>query len=512
MDIDQLRMNLCSDFLLFTRVFFKIITGREFYISNPLGRESHFVTVARELTLCKDLKTINLIINMPPGYAKSTLLSYWTAWTLAMYPDSQYLYISYGVDLAAKHTEMIKRIVSCKEYKELFGVEIRTDSKAKDHFRTTSGGSIKAFGSSGGIVGQDGGLPNENRFTGAVICDDLHKIDEAHSATMRNRIIENYRETITQRPRSPLVPLICVGQRVHEDDIINFMLSGNDTRKWKTVILKAIDDAGNALYPEVNSRAQLREMQEKSPYVFSSQFQQNPIPAGGSIFKPDWFVTLDFEPEILMTFITADTAETNKSYNDATVFCFWGLYEIETMGRKTGEFGLHWLDCMEIRIEPKDLKDNFLDFWQDCMRHKIPPLMAAIEKKSTGTTLVSVLQELRGIQIRGIERNRASGSKTQRLLECQPYVASKRISFTEGAKHKEMCIEHMLKLTSNESHRHDDIGDCLADAIKIALIDKTLTYNTKQDAQKAATIMQSRKFALDAKKGFLYGSQTDGYR
>ena len=79
-------------------------------------------------------------------------------------------------------------------------------------------------------------------------------------------------------------------------------------------------------------------MQEKSPYVFSSQFQQNPIPAGGSIFKPDWFVTLDFEPEILMTFITADTAETNKSYNDATVFCFWGLYEIETMGRFERQF------------------------------------------------------------------------------------------------------------------------------------------------------------------------------
>jgi len=506
MDIDQLRRDLCSDFLLFTRVFFKIITGREFYISQPHGRESHFITVARELTSCKELKTINLIINMPPGYAKSTLLSYWTAWTLAMYPDSQYLYISYGVELATKHTEMIKRIVSCKEYKELFGVEIRTDSKAKDHFRTTSGGSIKAFGSAGGIVGHDGGLPNENRFSGAVICDDLHKIDEAHSVTMRHRIIENYRQTITQRPRSPLVPLIVIGQRVHEDDIVNFLLSGNDVRKWKTLILKSIDDAGNALYPEVNPLEQLREMQEKSPYVFSSQFQQNPIPAGGSIFKPEWFVTLDFEPEIIMTFITADTAETNKSYNDATVFCFWGLYEIETMGRKTGELGLHWLDCMEIRIEPKDLKSNFLDFWQDCMRHKVPPLLAAIEKKSTGTTLVSILQELRGLQVRGIERNRASGSKTQRFLECQPYVASKRISFTEGAKHKETCIEHMIKLTSNESHRHDDIGDCMADAIKIGLIDKTLPIHTAQNNEKAAMIMSKQQRIIQAKDRF-YGSR-----
>jgi len=78
------------------------------------------------------------------------------------------------------------------------------------------------------------------------------------------------------------------------------------------------------------------------------------------------------------------------------------------MGRKTGEIGLHWLDCQELRVEPKDLKDCFLDFWQDCMRYRLPPLMAAIEKKSTGTTLISVLQELRGMQIRNIERTRES--------------------------------------------------------------------------------------------------------
>lgn len=506
-ELDQLRQDLCSDFLLFTRVFFKIITGREFFISNPPGRESHFITVARELTLCKELKTPSLIINMPPGYAKSTLLSYWTAWTLGMFPDSQYLYISYGHDLASKHTEMIKRIISCKEYKEIFGVEVRSDSKAKDHFRTTSGGSIKAFGSSGGIVGHDGGLPNLDRFSGAVICDDLHKIDEAHSQTVRHKIIENYRETIIQRMRGPNVPIIFLGQRVHEDDIVSYMLSGNDERKWKTVILKAIDDAGNALYPEVNSLAQLREKQEKNPYVFSSQFQQEPVPAGGSIFKPEWFIKLDFEPQITTTFITADTAETDKSYNDATVFSFWGLYEIETMGRKTGEYGLHWLDCQELRVEPKDLKEAFMDFYGDCMRHSVPPKMAAIEKKSTGVTLTSVLSDLRGLSVRSIERSRASGSKTQRFLTTQPYVAAKLISFTKDARHADNCILHMSKITANDSHRHDDIADTLCDAVRIAFIDKTILYNNKQNDKVAATILQSQKSALRARSNLHGGYQ-----
>jgi len=241
-DLDELRAQLWGSFLLFTRTFFPLVTGREFVISNPPQRESHFITVARELTLCARLQTNSLIVNMPPGYAKSTLLSYWTAWTISRYPDSQYLYISYGHDLAAKHTEMIKRIISCAHFKDIFGIQIRHDSKAKDHFRTTKGGSVKAFGSSGGIVGHDGGLPNLDRFSGAVLLDDLHKIDEAHSTTIRQKVIENYRETILQRPRSPNVPIIFIGQRVHEEDIVNYMLSGNDERRWKTVILKAIDE------------------------------------------------------------------------------------------------------------------------------------------------------------------------------------------------------------------------------------------------------------------------------
>ncbi len=209
----------------------------------------------------------------------------------------------------------------------------------------------------------------------------------------------------------------------------------------------------------------------------------------------------------MQTFITADTAETDKSYNDATVFSFWGLYEIETMGRRTGEMGLHWLDCQELRVEPKDLRDSFLDFWQDCARHRVAPLLAAIEKKSTGVTLVSVLKELRGIQIRNIERNRSSGSKTQRFLNIQPYVANKLISFTNGSKHSEMCINHMSKITANDTHRHDDIADTLADAIRIALIDKTINIRTKQDDTLSASIMRPQLERSQIESDLYYGGQ-----
>lgn len=505
---EQLAATLKGSLLEFTKTFYPLLTGRDFIVSNPPGREPHVITISRALSQCARLEIPDqrLIINVPPGHGKSTLLSMWIAWCLASYPDSRYLYISYSKVLAAKHTETIKRIVSLAHYRYLFDIQIRHDSKAKDSWQTTNGGSVSAHGSSGSITGFDAGLPGLDRHSGALVMDDMHKADEVHSDTIRQSVIDNYNETIMQRCRGINVPMIFIGQRLHEDDLPAYLINGKDGHHWQSVILKSIDDTGNALYPEAFPLSMLRIREEKDIYVFASQHQQDPQPAGGALFKPEWFVPMEFEPtNIIRTFITADTAETDKSYNDATVFSFFGLYEIETMGRKTGEYGLHWLDCQELRIEPKDLKDSFLDFWQDCARHKVPPLIAAIEKKSTGVTLVSVLKDLRGIQIRNIERNRSSGSKTTRFIEVQSHVASKKISFTEGVRHAEMCIKHMAKITANDTHRHDDIADTLADAIKIALIDKSINVNTKQNVDLSVSIMRPQLERLQIESDLYYG-------
>ena len=510
MDKERQAAELKGSLLLFTRFFYKYLTGRDFIVSNPPGRESHHITVCRAFTKLfrEQNHAYGLIINLPPGYGKSVMTSMWIAWCYAHYPDCNFLYISYSHELAAAHTSFIKQIMSSRMFKYLFDVEISGDTRAKDHFMTNFGGTVAAFGSSGAVTGRNAGNIGLERFSGCVCIDDAHKPNEIHSDSVRESVIRNYNETIMQRPRDNSVPIVFIGQRLHEEDLAAYLMSGKDVRTWDKVILKGIDDAGNALYPEAQSLAYLKELREKQPFVFSSQIQQEPIPSGGSLFKPEWFVLLDFEPEILTTFITADTAETSKSYNDATVFSFWGIYEIETMGKKTGLFGLHWLDCVEMRIEPKDLKDAFIEFWQDCMTHEKPPLLAAIEKKSTGVTLLSVIKEMRGMQVRDIERNRSSGSKTQRFLEIQPYIASKQLSFPANGRHTKMCLDHMSKITANESHRWDDICDTCSDAIRIALIDNSLIYNTKQTDKIAATILGTQKVTLRARQN-LYGNQQD---
>jgi predicted phage terminase large subunit-like protein len=141
-------------------------------------------------------------------------------------------------------------------------------------------------------------------------------------------------------------------------------------------------------------------------------------------------------------------------------------------------------------MEPKDLEPTFMQFWSDCMRHKIKPQKAAIEKKSTGTFLLSVLQKLQGMSIIEIERTRESGSKTARFLEIQPYIASKQISLPSYGRHSQKCIEHMRKITANDTHRHDDRADTCYDAIKLGLIDKSIYFESSHTVKASNVVAQ----------------------
>lgn len=470
----QFKAQCLGSLLFFIKRFFKLLEGKEFVLYPSMQGENHCITICRQLTDIFYLKKKCLIINIPHGHFKSTILSYFVPWAFAHYPDCQFLYVSHTLDLAAKHTANIKNIMEMYEYKSLFGVSISKKSSAKDDFETTGRGVVKAFGSDGAITGYNAGFAGQERFTGCLLMDDLHKIQDVHSDTMRKKVIDNYQNAFKQRVRAPNVPLVAIGQRLHEDDIFSFFKSGVDGHSWERIILPAEDDEGRILCPYLTPRAMLDNEREHNPYYYHAQLLQNPQPASGSLFLKEYFIRLNDEPDIKLGFITADTAETDKTYNDATVFSFWGLYKVQNFGKDTGEWGLHWLDCMEIRIEPADLESAFMSFYARCSTYKIPPLFSAIEKKSTGVTLTSVLRRLRGISILEIERNSNSGSKINRFLATQPYVNKKLISLPDRASHTDMCIDHMSRITANNTHKHDDIADTLCDAVRIGLIENTL--------------------------------------
>lgn len=512
-ELAEEKAKLLGSLLYFIRVFYKAHTGREFRVSEPVGRESHHIIVCRNLMRLFRLEEMRLVINIPPGHGKSTMLQFFVAWAWAHYPDAKFLYISYSHDEASKNTSQVRGIISHPLYRKFFGVDLDQASSAKDDFKTIQGGALKAFGSGGAVTGKDAGFPGSDRFSGMLIMDDMHKPDEVFSDSIRTGVINNFQQTIAQRVRGPKVPTVFIGQCLHEDDIAAFFKRSGDGYVWSQVVLKGIDDAGNILDPNVRTLSDYMTMEKFSSYVFHAQYQQNPQPAGGGIFKKDDFVLLDYEPDIIATFITADTAETDKTYNDATVFSFWGLYKInEHSGDVVDDFALHCIDCVELRVEPKHLQSEFISFYSECNMHRIRPSLVAIEKKSTGVTLLSCLSEMRGLIVRDIKRSgiglskgeRFKESKIGRFMQIQTHVAKKLISLPTIGRHTKNFIEHMSKITMNNSHRHDDIADTVYDAVKIALIDKTLqnqfvSRGTSIDTIVSASVKQNVR--LNALRG-----------
>jgi len=469
---DELKYKLLGSFLDFTRYFYKIRTGRKFELSQPTSRESHYVTVSKALTQCHRGEIPNLGINIPPRYGKTELLIHFVAWCLARNAACNFIYVSYSHTLATKQTATVREIVSMPEYRRLFGVDLADDTQAKDNFATTAGGSVYAVGAGGSITGRGAGIANLKDFGGAIIIDDIIKPQDALSDTIRDSRNDWYKNTLLSRLNNRNTPIIFIGQRVHEDDLAGNLQLDFDGRNWQWLILQALDHLNHALMPTLHTTEELQMMAKKMPYEFASQYQQNPQKPGGSVYQREWFVLLDIIPSMLITFITCDTAETDKTYNDATVFSFWGLYKITQHGIDSDLYGLHCIDCNEMRVQPKDLQSEFLAFFAECSRFPVKPKQAYIEKKSTGTTMFSVLQSMRALAIIAIERD--GTSKTARFLQAQPFVAAHQVSITRGARHEKLVLDHMEKITANNTHRHDDIADTMADAISLAFIDKTI--------------------------------------
>jgi phage terminase large subunit-like protein len=87
---------------------------------------------------------------------------------------------------------------------------------------------------------------------------------------------------------------------------------------------------------------------------------------------------------------------------------------------------------------------------------------------------VSVLEEIQGLEIIKVDRNVSSGSKMTRFINMQSQIAKKLITLPFGAKHTKLCIDHMSKITANDTHARDDICDTLQMAIELALVDQSI--------------------------------------
>jgi predicted phage terminase large subunit-like protein len=284
------------DFYHFTRWMF--LMRRNYKWSRAL----HHKQIADALMRVYRGECKRLIINIPPRYSKTEIaVINFIAWTMGRHPDSEYIHASYSAMLAGNNSSQIRTLVQHEDYRAIFpGVELATE--AAHHWKTTAGGVMYATGTGGTITGFGAGKQRDG-WGGCIVIDDAHKADEARSEVMRQNVIDWFQNTLESRKNSRETPIIVIMQRLHEGDLSGWLLNGGNGEKWEHLCLPAIQPDGSPLWPEKHSLAELRVMEQASPYVFAGQYMQRPAPLDGGIFKPGQIQIIDALPAERVTWV-----------------------------------------------------------------------------------------------------------------------------------------------------------------------------------------------------------------
>lgn len=241
-------------------------------------------------------KEYDLIINIPPGMSKSTLLCIVRAWALARMPSFRSIFASYAHALAMKMNVKTRDIIQSEWYQRAFPeVEIRPDFNTKGHFMTTQGGECLSAGVDGTLTGF---------HAHCLFWDDLLNAKQAASEADLENVKRFDEETYPSRViERELTPIIGIMQRLHEEDSTGRRL--RKSIKEGSTPVKLICLPATLEYPVTPKRLEayyvdglldpvrLPQKQcdqikaDSGELVYAGQYGQQPVPREGGMFKVD---------------------------------------------------------------------------------------------------------------------------------------------------------------------------------------------------------------------------------
>lgn len=254
----------------------------------------------------------NLILNLPPGTLKSTILMVWApAWMWLHAPRFSFACASSTDEVVKRDSQAHRDIVTSAWYRETFGVEwtIRKDADAIGKWQTTAGGKrlSRTIGSRWIGVHADGFFIDDP--------DDAHRV---HNDVERTKTHNNFTRKMENRVNHEMrsIRIVCQ-QRVHVEDLSGYLYAlspwsrknlegwdrlsipmefkkpaANDNvpretafgwRDWR-------DEDGEVLQAERWPADMLADKRKKlGSHGYESQYNQNPEPLDGGMFRRGWF-------------------------------------------------------------------------------------------------------------------------------------------------------------------------------------------------------------------------------
>jgi predicted phage terminase large subunit-like protein len=172
--------------------------------------------------------------------------------------------------------------------------------------------------------------------------------------------------------------VIIIATRWHDDDLIGWCEREHKHENWEVLNLPAINDDGEALWPEQYPiEALMRIKQTVGSRDWEALYQQRPSASEGEIFKRHWWQRYTEQPRLKWIMQSWDTAFKKGAENDYSVCTTWGV----------NDFGYFLLDCWRGKVEFPELKRTVV-----ALAAKWNPRGILIEDKASGQSLI---QELR---------------------------------------------------------------------------------------------------------------------
>jgi len=265
--------------------------------------------------------TYLLLVEMPPRHGKSLSVSrLYPAWHLGRNPNHRIMLVSYGAELAVKHSRFARAVLSSKPYP--FQSVLDAGSHAANAWDIAGHeGGVDAIGVLGGATGKGANI---------LICDDLIKNrSEAESKIIRDRTWDALNDDLLTR-LEPGGAVIMFATRWHLDDPQGRMLKllPSISEPIEHLCFPAIAHErdplgrapGDALWPARWPRERLEAIRDRmTDYSWGALYDQAPIAASGGLFKAINLPIIRYVPDCSRIVRFWDLAMSERTGADYTV-------------------------------------------------------------------------------------------------------------------------------------------------------------------------------------------------
>lgn len=377
-------------------------------------------------------------------------------------------------------------------------------------------------------------------------CDDLNKIkgtaesDESRNSTstwateaMQNRLNDLQRDAI-----------INIQQRTHEEDVSGTILKQLADEYCALILPMQYEpnrhfthytgwndgqdprqDSGELAWPERYPSEVLQSF-KRNAYLWSGQYQQNPVPRGGGLFKDDWWQVhevqrseggvIKFVPPIAPIFVLAslDTAYSEKEENDPSALTVWAVHDNQITKRRNILMVDAWAKMLPHLSGPRQdphpnehpaaFRRRAMQKWglaewvaDTCTRRRVNLLI--VENKNRAPDVIKEIKKLfadrdwgiRSIDIRGDKWGRAHAITD--IFTDEMVHAPAEITEDGSVIWLDWAQDAMTEISRFPRGGHDDILDSMTMAMKYLRDNGYAIRSEEQSSHERAQMMRGHQ-------------------